>query len=74
MVTGRLEDTSLDLAFVTDDWPTAGQGFGVSLYLHISGFSPSTDEMYGDWRADHIFEPATGVLSGDAIINNMKIE
>ncbi len=74
MVTGRLKDNSLDLAFVTDSWPTAGQGFGVSLYLHISGFSPQTDEMYGDWRADHIFNPETGVLTGEAIINNMKIE
>ena len=74
MVTGRLKDTSLDLAFVTDSWPTAGLGHGVSLYLHFWNFSTTADEMNGDWSADHILDPGVGSLTGDAIINNMKIQ
>lgn len=74
MVSGRLKDDSLDLAFVTDSWPTAGQGHGVSLYLHFWSFDVSSDEINGDWSADHILDPGVGTITGDAIINNMKIE
>jgi len=74
LVSGRLRDGSLDLAFVTDTWPTATPGTGVSLYLHFIGFSPAVDEIYGDWRADHVFNPEIGTLTGDAIINNLKLQ
>ena len=74
MVSGRLKNESLDLAFVTDGWPTAAQGHGVSLYLHFWDFDVSSDEMNGDWSADHILDPGVGTITGDAIINNMKIE
>lgn len=74
MVSGRIKNDSLDLAFVTDGWPTAAQGHGVSLYLHFWGFDVSADEIIGDWSADHILDPGVGAITGDAIINNMKIE
>lgn len=74
MVSGRLKDDSLDLAFVTDGWPTAGLGHGVSLYLHFWNFDVSSNEIYGDWSADHILDAGVGSITGDAIINNMKIE
>lgn len=72
LVTGRLIDLDMDLAFYCDWWPTT-EDTGVSLYLYFSQFFAGSDEMTGYWSADYAWNGGVAPLRGDITINNTMI-
>lgn len=72
LVSGELIDANLNLSFFCYWWPDASNG-GVSLFINLPAFFPSTREMTGTWSADYVQEQNRNPLRGEIGLTNTMI-